>query len=420
MRQPPRGAGRTASCLRATTEAEWATEVPTLEWIMSFRSLLVASVFALSGALFAQSQAGVFVTGVNGSIDVPYNAALNAPAAGVTVEAWVTYNEVLPSSLNRFPTIIRAKPSPGWSYFLRVNAGTTALRRLRFAVNAAGAGIITVDWDFAPGQLACLTHVAGSYDGAGTLRLFVNGNQVSSANYPTAGLIIDGGGTVGIGEGLKNATLHNEVWNGRLDQVRVWSFPMDAATVRSVMFTPLSAAIGLEGAWNLDGNFLDATTNMRNGAAFGTVNFTPATVPPSFEYQLNSSAASFDLNGASVRAFCNAPVTVALNQTATFTASSTLLGSPFDIAYTVPETSVAASAGGFTTPGAQIVNLNLLAPSLGFALGGLSPFTFPYSMPLALPIASPVPLTVAAQMVIIDPSSADGFTLSAVADFRAQ
>ncbi len=98
--------------------------------------LLVAALICVPAV--AQNQSATFSNGTPGSIDVPYNAALMAPPAGITVEAWVTYDGSTLSSLNRFPTVVRGRDTSNWSYFLRVNAGSTNVRQLRWAVRTSG------------------------------------------------------------------------------------------------------------------------------------------------------------------------------------------------------------------------------------------------------------------------------------------
>jgi hypothetical protein len=139
---------------------------------------LVAACLSLIVPVAAQNQAATFTNGTPGSIDVPYNASLMAPPAGITVEAWVTYDGSNLGSLNRFPTIARGRDTTNWSYFLRVNAGSTNIRELRWAVRTQGSGVIVTNWSFNPGDLLCWTHVAATYDNS-MARLYVNGVEVA-------------------------------------------------------------------------------------------------------------------------------------------------------------------------------------------------------------------------------------------------
>src|SRR5262249_10883897 len=95
---------------------------------------LCAAAVALALPLASQNQSAFFVSGSNSSIDVPY-APATVPTTGMTIEAWISYDETTLIGGAVYPTVARANPAPQVeSWFLRVEAGSTAARILRFKV----------------------------------------------------------------------------------------------------------------------------------------------------------------------------------------------------------------------------------------------------------------------------------------------
>jgi len=238
------------------------------------RSLLCAAVAALVSlaSVTAQNLGVAFDPNVDGYLEVPYSPQV-VPQSGITVEAWITYDDAALPTGWRYPTIVRQGISVGGSenYFLRVNAGNTGLRQLRWKV-VTTTGSPTVDWTFAAGQLTTWTHVAATYNGANAV-LYVNGMQVGSAvgNGP----IRDTGNEVlRIGKGSDVST-PIEVWNGELDEVRLWPFARTQAEIQSTLNQELSAVPGRVSTWNMSGTWLDTSGTLHatsGGQVTPTVN----------------------------------------------------------------------------------------------------------------------------------------------------
>ena len=74
----------------------------------------------------APAQLGIKLqNGTQTYIEVPYNATL-VPQTGITVEAWITYDESKLGTGWRFPTICRQNPVAGKeSFWLRVDGSPT-------------------------------------------------------------------------------------------------------------------------------------------------------------------------------------------------------------------------------------------------------------------------------------------------------
>lgn len=236
---------------------------------------------AAATCLFADGRAqnlGVALNAnVDGYIEVPY-ATQVVPRTGITVEAWITYDDATLPTGWRYPTIVRQGISVGGSenWFLRVNADNIGARVLRWKVVPVGSTAgISVNWNFTAGQLTTWTHVAATYDGA-TSALYVNGALVASAAGNGQPIRDVGNEVLRIGKGSDIAT-PIEVWNGQIDEVRLWPFARTQAEIQATMNQELLAVPGLVSTWNLDGNTLDTSSTM-HATANGQVTFTPNTL----------------------------------------------------------------------------------------------------------------------------------------------
>ena len=248
------------------------------------RSLTALTSLALCGTLTAQAGSISFSNSDpnGGGVEVPHAAQL-VPQSGITVEAWVTYDETTlgTSTTNRWPTIMRTgfQSQPN-AFNLRVDAGQNADRILKWTVNADSR--VQVRWNFQPGQLLTWTHVAATYDGSAA-RLFVNGQEVGSAN--TTGPLRDVGDTIRIGQGTNHIAPENETWNGLLDEVRLWPFARSAGEIQATMDMALGSVPGLVSSWNFDQSTLDSSSGMNGtlmGAASYSTNTPPTLVPYTF------------------------------------------------------------------------------------------------------------------------------------------
>ncbi|MCR9243800.1 MAG: LamG domain-containing protein [bacterium] len=232
-------------------------------------SLALAATLATLAALPGQNVGLALTNGIDGYVEIPYDPAL-VPATGITLEAWITYDDsTLPAGW-RYPTVVRQNITPQQeAYFLRIEAGNSGQRTLRWKVVTQGNGAAVCDWSFTPGQLLTWTHVAATYDG-NTAALYIDGNQVSTA--PANGQPLwDRGGELRIGKGDDSGG-PIEVWNGEIDEVRLWPFARSAAEIQHDKDFALALVPGAVSTWNLDGHTLDTSNNLF-GSAIGAANF---------------------------------------------------------------------------------------------------------------------------------------------------
>jgi hypothetical protein len=240
----------------------------------TFAAVTVTALFTLPS--FAQNVGASFTNTVDGYVEVPYTPQV-VPQSGITVEAWITYDDATLPTGWRYPTLVRQGLSVGGSedYFLRIEAGNSGSRQLRWKVVTTSGASYTVNWSFAAGQLTTWTHVAATYSGTAAA-LFVNGQQVGSVAANGSPIRDLNNEVFRIGKGSDVGT-PMEVWNGQIDEVRLWPFARTQAEIQQTMNFALHSVPGLVSTWNLDGHTLDTSGNL-HATSSGTVTFTPNTL----------------------------------------------------------------------------------------------------------------------------------------------
>lgn len=127
-------------------------------------------------------------------------------------------------------------------------------------------------------------------------------------------------------------------------------------------------------------------------------------------YQVNQSAATFIVGGVAGSAVIPATVVAQVGATVNVSFQSSNLGFGWDLGLTIPGQLLPYGSGGILLPGSgQFVNLDVGSPNLVF----LNNFAFPpFGGNFVVPVTGTGPATVAAQMVVLDLASAEGFALS--------
>jgi len=146
----------------------------------------------------------------------------------------------------------------------------------------------------------------------------------------------------------------------------------------------------------------------------------PCGVLPPPPYQPNSAEAGLTISGApDSGVYSSIVVASGLNTPETLDLSSVNVGLPHDIGITYGAMTVPL---GFITPGNQVVNIDIANPTFSFLYGGtaaLNPVA-PFPAPMyQVPFSVSAPFIASTQMVVSDPASAIGLTLSHAADYAA-
>lgn len=225
------------------------------------KNLAIVAGLMLVPALTAQNGLK-FTNGTANYVDVKYDKSL-VPQSGVTVEAWITYDENLGAGW-RWPTIVRQNPMAGQESFLfRVDAGQSANRNLRWWVLGT-RGSLNVFYTFPSGTFSTFKHVAGTYDGS-VANLYVDGKLVASRTG-SVGPLWDRGNAMKIGNGDGNGI---ENWNGEIDEVRLWPFARTAGEIMQTRNMELQRVPGGVSTWNFNNSVADSS-GANNGTWVGT------------------------------------------------------------------------------------------------------------------------------------------------------
>ena len=158
--------------------------------------------------------------GTSAWVTVPDAPSLEL-TTGMTLEAWVN-----PTTLTAWRTVILKETTGGLAYSL-------------YAANSASraAGFVHIGSDIAVNGTTAMplntwTHLAVTYDGA-TLRMFVNGSEVSSVALTGAAVVSSGALRIG------GNSVWGEYFKGLIDEVRVYNRALTAAEIQTDMNTPI-------------------------------------------------------------------------------------------------------------------------------------------------------------------------------------
>ena len=212
--------------------------------IISLLSFSIAYATGNKASAQFQAQAGEFMTKAT-----PTGLPLGASAR--TVEAWVKSTSVADQAILDMG---HAAGGALHEYYFHILAG-----QLRLSLS--GANVI---WDIPGINDGNWHHLAVSYiggtDNTSGMTAYMDGIVLSQSSSITA-VPDTTGDAVRIGASLDNPA-GTDLFNGNIEEVRVWNTARTGVQINSTMNTELSGLeSGLVGYWNLDKNFDDETTN---------------------------------------------------------------------------------------------------------------------------------------------------------------
>lgn len=301
---------------------------------MLFNLTCSATVVVLVAAVLSAQNQALSLPGTGGAVVVPNDAAL-VPTTGLTVEAWIYFDPPATGIPNSQAVVVAKHPvASNQSYVLgRSSSAMTFTVRTSTGTTSVGYGSVAFSqWH----------HVAGTYDGS-FVRTYLNGNLLFQ--QPRTGAIIPTSGDLFIG--AANSALA-DYWQGRIDEVRIWSVARTAGEIQSTMSLPILADPQLLAAWHFDGNFFDSA-GFRQGTPFGTATFTGSSVAQS--------------------PFINAPASRSIGTTLGYSLFGLIPFAPYAL-----EISFSGASPGTLLPDNRLVPLN--PPYVFHQFGGAYPSLF--------------------------------------------
>lgn len=193
----------------------------------------------ISGNIFAQNFALDF-DGTNDKVGVLDSPELN-PQTALTIEAWINAEE-WQSSIWAGVIVSKQGTNPDKGYCL--SGGENGRVEFTVSINEAWSSVAT------PQLLGTNAwyHIAGVYNGT-QMKMYINGVLQSTEDVvgePTPGT----GVVVNIGE---NPTWPGRFWNGKLDEIRIWSVARTEAEIQANMSIELAGTEpGLEAYYSMN------------------------------------------------------------------------------------------------------------------------------------------------------------------------
>ena len=180
----------------------------------------------ISGAAWTSSgkyNEALTFNGTSSRVNVPNSASLQL-TSGMTLEAWVN-----PTTVSSAWRDVMMKGND--NYYLEAttsNSGKPLIGAIIGGTRYKAVGTSAL----APGEYS---HLAATYDGS-TLRLFVNGTQVSSTSI--AGTILTSNSPLQIG----SDSSFGQYFAGTIDEVRVYNTRLTQAQIQTDMATPIGSS----------------------------------------------------------------------------------------------------------------------------------------------------------------------------------
>ena len=234
--------------------------------------------------------------GTDDLLDCGNDSSLQITGNKITLEAWINVTE-FKSQPYAGSVIVKDQGSNSAGYMIRCggngiinfNLGTGTWNEINSPANSV--------------QLNNWTHVAATYDGS-DMKIYIDGNLVADQNHPGLNISNANNSHLLVGE---SPGFPGRVFNGIIDEVRIWNIARTQQQIQSTMNTPLSPEYyttpdsGLVGYWRLDedtGQTAEDLSYYENNAILGT-SITPDASDPAWVKANILILTSNDENGSS-------------------------------------------------------------------------------------------------------------------------
>lgn len=208
--------------------------------------------------------------------------ALISITGNLTIECWIQF-ESLPASDNTMNIVGKTAASNASYVFKMLNPSGVLTLAFTNSVNGTDLLTASVAWTASTGVWY---HVAVVYTAAGgTADFYVNGVQQGTQQSGLATSIFDG--TAALHIGAANA---GDFFDGKIDDVRLWSTTRTAANILDNIRVEIDSATNLVGSWHLNNALTDSSGNALTLTNNGVATF--STQVPWFEISDTTGAAT--------------------------------------------------------------------------------------------------------------------------------
>lgn len=232
--------------------------------------LALGLVLSMTGSVFAANYALDFA-GINGMtydtgndfVVVPDSNSLDL-TTGLTIEAWIK-----PDIYRGLQTIVsKWRGNAPNSYIFKAYDDWRTTGELYFVTEGTSPNFVQYVYGNTDIPINSWTHVAATFDTTNGTRLFVNGIQDSIFSNTGTLNINDIALTIGCVYG--SAGIPTQIFNGLIDEVRIWDYARTPQQLQDDMFYALTGnESGLRAYWNFNegsGQVLgDLTSNLNHG-----------------------------------------------------------------------------------------------------------------------------------------------------------
>ena len=180
-----------------------------------------------TGISFAQNNALNF-DGVNDYVSLPL---FDFSSGSFTIEMWINANNLTTNENNN---LIRQQPETGLPDF-EINFGTYGTS-LIFGLNTSSSGYSELNVNVTPANYTgSWHHLAVVYNGS-TMKTYDNGIEIGSLSK-SGSPVVSNNNTLNQLSGYRGAS---ELFNGKMDEVRIWNGARTASEIRQNMYRELS------------------------------------------------------------------------------------------------------------------------------------------------------------------------------------
>ncbi|MBI9072600.1 MAG: T9SS type A sorting domain-containing protein [Melioribacteraceae bacterium] len=225
--------------------------------------------FSTSDTISSATGKALEFDGNNDKVVIENSPSLQVTGTNITLEAWVNPNSFKSEIWQG--SIVTKDWSGGAGYDNGYALRCGKQGQFDISLGSGSWNELTSPQNSIP--IGAWTHIAGTYDGK-NIKLYVNGEEVAS--HKSTFSIANNSNKVHIGE---SAGWAGRVFNGKIDEVRIWNISRTAGEIKNSMNSSLGESIlgsensGLVGYWSFDegeGQIVNDKSYFANNGVLGS------------------------------------------------------------------------------------------------------------------------------------------------------